>query len=57
MLKLMVFLDEGFSDWDFPDSRHDEDGAGVRWWCGVLLFLLFSSVGGYGFARLLRMLF
>jgi len=56
MLKLIVFLDEQFRDWDFPDSRSDNtwDGAGVRWWCAVLLFLLFSAAGGYVFAHLLR---
>ena len=57
MLKLMVFLDERFGDWSFPDSRYDNtrDGAGVLGLFVVLLFfLLFSAVSVYVVNHLLR---
>jgi len=57
MLKLMVFLDEHFSDWSFPDSRYDDtrDGAGVLgWFLVVVFFLLFSTASVYVLNHLLR---
>jgi hypothetical protein len=54
MLKLIVFLDQHLSDWGVPDNRN-EDSAGMRWWFEVLFFLLFSALGGYVFAHLLRL--